>query len=306
MGQTNKNIPSLHRFVETAAIDAALMLLHSTSELTGQPWLATAASNAADPDNEAACGEARQDLLKGIRALSPEIRSSLDVGARRIIALSEGKGPRSVEVAARGIYKFDDAGESLRQAFDQQRDHYGRTTILWSRAPDLFDDAERHFYAEHHRNFGRLYEVFDVDCDGLLAFEWTDAKKITFEEKIRERLGLAGPCLIQHFPFEEDGLDDTTRTVHMFLIRHAGPTNSVQHTNPDLSLQPIPYRPPVEATLLFQADQKQIEVFAHEEAARPLIASVFAEIGVGSDLSGRPVSLRQYNLARFYRSLSLP
>lgn len=64
MGQTNKNIPSLHRFVETAAIDAVLMLLCSNSELTGQSWLATAASNAVDPDNGTACGEVRQDLLR--------------------------------------------------------------------------------------------------------------------------------------------------------------------------------------------------------------------------------------------------
>lgn len=306
MSQANKNIPSLHKLVETAAVEAVLMLLRNHGQLTEEPWLQDAALGVVDPNDDVACAEARQAILAGCRGLNDDVRQALDGEARRIVALSEGKGPKGVEIAARGIYKFDDADQSLQQTFDHQQDDFGRATVLWVRAPDLFDDAERFFYAEHHRNFGRLYEVFDVDCDGSLAFEWNDAKKTAFEEKIRDRLGLSGPCLIQHFPFEQDGSDDEKHTIHMFLIRHAGPTNSVQHTKADLTLQPIPYRPPVEATLLFQADQKQIEVFANEESARPLIASAFAEIGAGSGLSGRPVTLRQYNLARFYRSLSLP
>lgn len=136
-------------------------------------------------------------------------------------------------------------------------------------APELFEEAERFLYAEPHRNFGRRCAAFEIDYAAHGAFEWDDAKKSAFEAKIKERLQLSAPCLIQHFPIEQADDEGATRVLHMFLIRHAGLTSSVQNTLPDLSLQPIHYRPPVEATLLFQPKVSRIEVFAHEASERP-------------------------------------
>ena len=170
----------------------------------------------------------------------------------------------------------------------------------------MFDDAEHYFYAEHHRNYGRLYEAFDLDCDDVADFAWTDAKRLALEALLQERLGADGGCLVQHLSFEQKQAQQATITVHLFLIRHAGAMNSVQQVRPDLSTAPIYYRPPVEATLLFVPDRKLVEVFTQQEGSRFLIASAFAQAVVDTDLSGRPIAMRQYNLRRFYRSLALP
>ena len=78
MGQANKNSPSIHRLVETAALDAVLMLLNGSEDLRGQPWLATAATRATDPNDATLCGEARQELLKGCQGLVPGVQHGAD------------------------------------------------------------------------------------------------------------------------------------------------------------------------------------------------------------------------------------
>lgn len=305
MAQANKNTASVHRFVETASIGAISTLCGSYSDLAGQAWVTSALALLDNDGDPQACARGRRDLSDGCSNLPIESRLRLDGDARRVIALSEGKGPAAITVVERGLYKYDDSEGSLRSGFDAQTDDLGRALFLLIRVPDLFEEAERFHYAEHYRNFGKLYEAFEVDCDHLSSFEWNDANRTAFESKIKEQLQIVGPCLIQYFEVGQPDEDGANRPLHMFLIRHAGLTSSVQNTLPDLSLQPIHYKPPVEATLLFQPDQKRIEVFAQEASDRPLIAAAFAEVATGSDLSDRPMSLRQYNLERFYLSLHL-
>lgn len=305
MAQANKNTASFHRFVETASLGALRTLCSSVSELANQAWVTSALAQLIGGVDAQTCASARRELSAGCCNLPTEAQARLEGDARRVIALAEGKGPTAIRVAERDLFKFDDAEGRLRAGFEEQTDDLGRAMFLLVRAPDLFEEAERFHYAEHYRNFGKLYEAFEVDCDHLADFEWNETSKAAFESKIKAQLQISGPCLIQYFqvgPTDEDG---RSGSLHMFLIRHAGATNSVQNTLPDLSLQPIHYKPPVEATLLFQPDEKRIEVFAQESAERPLIAAAFAEVATGSDLSDRPMSLRQYNLERFYRSLHL-
>ncbi len=58
--------------------------------------------------------------------------------------------------------------------------------------------------------------------------------------------------------------------------------------------------------MLFAPDMKSVEVYTSQEAQRFLVASALAAAAVDTDLSGRPVTMRQHNLRRFYRSLRLP
>lgn len=305
MTQAKKNTASFHRFVETASLGAIRTLCDSVSDLAGQLWVTSALAQLTPEADAQTCAQARRALSDGCRHLTTESLSRLEGDARRVIALAEGKGPAAIKVVERDIYKFDDPEGGLRAGFDAQTDDLGRSVFLLIRVPQLFEEAERFHFAEHYRNFGRLYEAFEVDCDQLAQFEWNEAAKAAFETKIKEQLQISGPCLIQHFEVSQSDDGAGSPSLHMFLIRHAGMTSSVQDTLPDLSLQPIHYKPPVEATLLFEPAQKRIEVFAEQAAERPLIAAAFAEVATGSDLSGRPMSLRQYNLERFYRSLHL-
>lgn len=303
--QVSKNIPSLHKFVEHAPTGALLMLLQHAPELAGQEWMqnlsAQHVSEGIEPN-----AETQRGILEQLQACDDELKMRLEAQARSIITLSEGFGPKAIRVADDQLHKHDDADQTLRHAFDGQLDDYGRATLLYVRVPALFDVAERYFYSEHHRNYGRVYEAYDVDCEDLTEFKWGEDKCQALENRLRERLGLAGNCLVHYLPFDEHSPNGEKLTAHLFLIRHAGPNSSVRHTGDDLSLKPIFFRPPVEATVLFQPERKQVEVYAHVQSQRYLIASAFVEIGMAQDLSQRPVSLRRYDLSRFYQSLALP
>ena len=300
-----RNIPSLHRFVELAPLTSirTLIAAHGNDEQTQAfatfAWPTDAVLNGASQSF-------RLGVLAICAALDAKQSAPLDGHARRIITLSEGKGIEAVQAVRNNLYRHDDAQQSIADEYVAQPDHFGRTTVIYLRAPDLFSEAEQYFYAEHHRNYGRLYEAYDLDCDDAVDFEWTDAKQSELEILLHERLGTIGRCLIQYLPFEQKSASGGTSTAHLFLIRHAGEMNSVQQVCDDLSSAPYYYRAPVEATLLFQPEKKSIEVFAAPDVNRFLIASSFSAVGVNADLSGRPVSMRQYNLRRFYRSLSLP
>ena len=305
MIKTYKNIPSLHRFVELAPIDAIRKLL--TEQGNGQNDQAFASI---EWPNGPVANDVNRDFRFGVLdicvGLDAKVSAPLDGHSRRIITLSEGKGIEAIQAVRDNLYLHDDDQQSAVTEYDAQQDHFGRATVIYLRAPALFDDAEKYFYAEHHRNYGKLYEAFDLDCDDVSGFEWTEEKCARLEALLQERLGTNGRCLVQYLPFDQKQVNGDVVPVHLFLIRHAGEMNSIQQVCDDLSTAPFYYRPPVEATLLFQPDKKSIEVFSEQESSRFLIASSFAETGVNTDLSGRPVSMRQYNLRRFYRSLALP
>ena len=297
MARTYKNIPSLHRFIEVAPVESlrGLLTAHGKEELTpalaAVPW-----PEASAPSSTAHAF--RASLLQICADLDIRIAVPLDGHARRILALAEGKGVEAIRLVSDKLY-LHDTTDTLATEYAAQRDDVGRATFVYLRTPTLFDEAEQYFYAEHHRNYGRLYEAFDLDCDDVDAFAWTDAKRVALEALLQERLGLERGCLVQHLPF----LQPDTSTTHLFLIRYAGDMNSVQQVRDDLSTAPIYYHPPVEATLAFTPDRKSVEVYAHLEGNRFLIASAFAQAAVDTDLSGRPVAMRQYNLRRLYRSL---
>lgn len=305
MTKTYKNIPSLHRFVEVAPVQAIRKLL--TEHGGGDNAQAFASVEWPEPP---ALNGVNRDFRPGIlgicSGLDAKVSAPLDGHARRIITLSEGKGVEAIQAVRDNLYQHDDDAQSTATEYEAQQDHFGRATVIYLRAPALFDDAEKYFYAEHHRNYGKLYEAFDLDCDDASGFEWTDEKRNRLETLLQERLGTIGRCLVQHVPFEQKQANGDVATAHLFLIRHAGEMNSIQQVCDDLSTAPIYYRPPVEATLLFLPEKKSVEVFSEQESSRFLIASSFAETGVNTDLSGRPVSMRQYNLRRFYSSLALP
>lgn len=304
MPKTYKNIPSLHRFLESAPIEAIQAFLTEVEASAYAPHFATIDWPIDGVGTPAAHG-LRQALLKHCASLGGEVGMPLDGHARRIVNLSEGKGIEAIQVVRENLFQFDTPEHSVTGKYESQKDHFGRATVVYLRAAALFDEAEKYFFAEHHRNYGKLYEAFDLDCDDVDRFDWTDEKQARTEALLQERLGTAGRCLVQHLPFEQQDAVRDPHTVHLFLIRHAGEMNSVENLHEDLSKGPLYYRPPVEATVLFLPERKSVEVFTEKESNRFLIASAFAETAIDAGLSGRPVTLRQYNLRRFYRSLSL-
>ncbi len=87
-------------------------------------------------------------------------------------------------------------------------------------------------------------------------------------------------------------------------MRHGGPLSSIaEYWEADGSRQERYYRPLNEATLLYSPVEGVIEVFSPSPAVRQQVAASFAEAGLKLDLSGKPLTLKQYHLGRFLDSL---
>lgn len=295
MTKTYKNIPSLHRLLESAPVES----LHLFVAAVDDGKYADCFSDVlwpGDEADEAADDAARHKLLEIAVDLEADVAVPLEAQSQRLLALSESRGVEAIARVSEKIFSTSD-----ESALDDQKDDYGRAIWLYVHQGQLFDEAENLFYADHYRNFGKMYEAFEIDADAKVDFVWDDKIKAELEKKIEERLELKGPCTITHIAI--DGKDD--RKLHLLIVRHAGPLSSVAEIK-DGRKRPIYYRPANEATLLYSPQDGVIEVFADSVGIRPVLASGFAEAGLHHDISGRPLTFKQYNLSRFLSSLQLP
>ena len=249
MAKTFKNIPSLHRLLESAPLESVRDLLLNVDE---QDYAACFGdvewpeANAIDDIVEAS----RLAVLEVAASLQPDAGVPLEQHASRILNLAEGRGVEAVAKVADRI--FDSANSA---AFEQQRDDYGRAIYLYLQEGELFDDAENLFYADHYRNLGRMYEAFEVDANGGLDFQWDDTVKASLEAKLQQALELPDNCKIDHIRVIGKREDGTEAASHLLIIRHAGPLSSVAAMK-DGRKKPMYYRPAIEATLLFSLTKR--------------------------------------------------
>lgn len=298
MAKTFKNIPSLHRLLESAPLESVRDLLLKIDEqgyAACFDYVDWPEADSADDIIEAC----RLAVLEVAAFLQPDAGVPLEQHASRILNLAEGRGVEAVAKVADRIFDSANSAE-----FAQQRDDYGRAIYLYLHEGELFDDAENLFYADHYRNLGRMYEAFEVDANGGLDFQWDDTVKASLEAKLQQALELPDNCKIDHIRVTGKREDGTEVASHLLIIRHAGPLSSVAAMK-DGRKKPMYYRPAIEATLLFSPDEAIVEVFAASPGVRPVVASAFAEVGLKHNLSDRPLTLRQYNLSRFLTSLRL-
>ena len=231
--------------------------------------------------------------------MPPETAIPLERHAQRVLNLAEGRGVETLSKVDGRIFDSENA-----EIYAKQRDDYGRALFLYCHEDELFDEAENIFYADHHRSQGRLYEAFEVDTNGQLEFDWNTAVQEAIERELHDKLDLTSQCKIDHISFQNETDNGPAFYTHLLIIRHAGPLSSVAEMK-EGHKKPIYYRPAIEASLLFSPKDAVIEVFANNTGMRPILASVFAKIGLKHDLSERPLMLRQYNLSRFLTSLKL-
>jgi len=298
MARTFKGIPSLHRLLESAPVETIKTLVLDVDEaqhagcFAGVPW-------AEDDADDAQIDTTRHAALEVALGLKPETAIPLEQHALRILTLSEGRGSEAIGKVSGRIFDTEKLA-----AFNLQRDGYGRAGWLYLNEETLFDEAENLFYADHYRNLGKMYEAFEVDTNGGTDFEWNATTKAALEQKLQEELELAEPCKIDHIRVSNTRDDGTEYESHLLIVRHAGPLSSVAALK-DGRKKPLYYRPAIEATLMFSPQDGVVEVFAESAGVRPVVASAFAVVGLKHDLSDKPLTLKQYNLARFLDSLKL-
>jgi hypothetical protein len=222
----------------------------------------------------------------------------LENDAQRVLTLAEGRGCEALSQVANQQLQG-----RLRDEYDAQPDALSRSAWAFLSEPRIFEVAESLFYANHYRNFGKIYEAYEVDLDGMSGLDWNPELAQALECRITEMLGLKGRCTVSYLSVPRAGND---RDAIMLIIRHGGPLSSVADHRDDGQRRTIYYRPPNEATLIFSPETGMIELCAESPWVRQQLAQSFAEVALGHDLSSRPLTLKQYELSRFFDSLSLP
>ena len=299
MAKSFKNGISLHHLLEASPLSALEAFLAGVDQgqyaaiFSDVPW-----PSATD---EVSTKRIRDQLFDIAGELKSDAAVPLDRHAHRILTLAEGRGVETIPRVAAKLFE-----QSLIDAFAAQLDDLGRSLWLYQYQSLLFDEAENLFYADHYRNFGRMYEAFELDADAKVGFVWNHTVKAALEAKIQQRLELTGRCTVTHL--QVDKKDSTGKEVaqHLLIVRHGGPLSSIaEYHEADGSRMERYYRPLNEATLLFSPDDGVIEVFSASPSVRQQVASCFAETGLKLDLSDKPLTLKQYNLTRFLTSLRL-
>ncbi|WP_217127093.1 hypothetical protein [Hydrogenophilus thiooxidans] len=299
MAKSFKNGVSLHRLLEASPLAALEGFLATVDK--GQYAAIFSDVQWASATDAASIQAIRAQLLDIASALKPDAAVPLDRHAHRILTLAEGRGVETVTRVAAKLFE-----QVHIDAFAAQLDDLGRSLWLYQHQSLLFDEAENLFYADHYRNFGRMYEAFELDANAKVDFVWDDAVKAALEEQIQERLELTGRCTVTHLQVDKKDAAGQEIPQHLLIVRHGGPLSSVaEYQEADGSRQERYYRPLNEATLLFSPDEGVIEVFSASPSVRQQVAGCFAETGLKLDLSGKPLTLKQYNMGRFLDSLRL-
>ena len=299
MTKSFKNGVSLHRLLEASPLDALQAFLAAVDEgqyaaiFSDVPWSAAS--------DEASNQAIRTQLFDIANELKADAAVPLDRHAHRILTLAEGRGVETITRVAAKLFE-----QAYIDAFAAQLDDLGRSLWLYRHQSLLFDEAENLFYADHYRNFGRMYEAFELDADAKVDFVWDDSVKAALENQIQEKLELTGRCTVTHLQVGKKDAAGKEVPQHLLIVRHGGPLSSIaEYHEADGSRQERYYRPLNEATLLFSPDEGVIEVFSASPTVRQQVAGCFAETGLKLDLSGKPLTLKQYNLSRLLTSLRL-
>ena len=146
-----------------------------------------------------------------------------------------------------------------------------------------------------------IFSAFDAPV--AATFVWNEASERQLRDRIQKELKLEGPVRLSHLELAEEG--ETERN-HVIIVRHGGPLSSVATHGEDGGKDWLYYRPSTEATLIYSPSRGIVEVCANSPSMRQDMAVAFAEVGLGEDLSNKPLSFKFYNLTRFRGSLTLP
>lgn len=287
--------PHIHSLIEDARIDLARAVL-AVREGENEPDFNLPA-DVPDSANDELVEAFRQDLLRIVSTFDVDELRPAEQRSRRVLALAEGKGIDSLTAITE--QQLDDEHTI---EFDRQPDPLCKSIWAFMNARQTFEDAESFHFARKFRDYGKLYDAFEVELEKAANLNAGGIDETALATKITSTLQLKTACTVKV-------LDLPATPAHpasiMLIVRHGGPLSSVHDHRDDGRRGTIYYRPPNEATLIYTPAIRQIEVCADSPVVRQGVAGAFAEAALGHDVSQKPLTWKRYNLSRFRSSLRL-
>lgn len=249
-------------------------------------------------DNFDAVSDFRKQLIDALSKFDTDDLRPIEQRCRRVRSLADGKGITSLDTIAEK--QFEDA---VLREFTNQPDPLCRSIWSYMNARRGFEDAESFYFARQFRDYGKMYDAFEVELEKVVAMDAASIDEAALAKEITKVLELKTACTVK-------ALDLPKTSEHqasiMLIVRHGGPLSSVYDHKADGRRGTIYFRPPNEATLIYTPSSRQIEVCADSANVRQQISSTFAEVALGHDVSRKPLTWKHYNLSRFRTGFSLP
>jgi len=181
-----KSGPSLHRLLDNAPV----IVLLQFCRIIDKGVIAVAINDIhQSPDELPSDVDIRELLLDRIGKLDQEVAAKIDNHAQRIVTLGEGRGGEALSRVIEPRLETN-----TRAEYDAQQDALGRSVWAYLHARRHFDDAESLFYANHYRNYGKMYEAFELASDATADFIWNAELQAALEARVVEELELKGRC----------------------------------------------------------------------------------------------------------------
>jgi len=287
--------PETLGLIEDARIDLLRAVL-AVREGDNEPFFALP-EGIPDLNDQDAVDAYRQKVTDVLSAFDADELRPAERRSRRIRAFANGKGVTSLTTIVDQQLDDDRARE-----FKRQPDALCRAIWAFLNARETFEDAESFHFARQFRDYGRLYDAFEVELENTVALDAASIDEVALAAKVTATLELKTACTVKALDLPAT---DTHPASIMLIVRHGGPLSSVYNHRDDGRRGTIYYRPPNEATLIYTPSMRQIEVCADSPVVRQKVSDSFAEVALNHDISQKPLTWKRYNLTRFRTSLRL-
>jgi len=287
--------PETLGLIEDARIDLLRAVL-AVREGDNEPFFALP-EGIPDLNDQDAVDAYRQKVTDVLSAFDADELRPAERRSRRIRAFANGKGVTSLTTIVDQQLDDDRARE-----FERQPDALCRAIWAFLNARETFEDAESFHFARQFRDYGRLYDAFEVELENTVALDAASIDEVALAAKVTATLELKTACTVKALDLPAT---DTHPASIMLIVRHGGPLSSVYNHRDDGRRGTIYYRPPNEATLIYTPSMRQIEVCADSPVVRQKVSDSFAEVALNHDISQKPLTWKRYNLTRFRTSLRL-
>lgn len=283
---------STRQLVEDAPLELAYALL-TAEGIEGEAKVELPPTLDGDTDDDR-----RQTLLGSLAQLDRELLGFVEARCRQVLGLSEDKGTSSLDTVTE-----QHLGDEELEELAAQPDALCRSIWTYVHHREVFDDAESFHVARRYRDFGKLYNAFEVDLDEVLDKTSGSINSKRLGAAMTEVLDLKTPCTLRAIDLPETS--SYPKSV-MIIVRHGGPLSSVHDHRADGQRKTIYFRPANEAILIYTPDHRKIEVCSDSRPVRDAVARCFAEVVLSHDVSAKPLTWKSYDLSRFRDSLKLP
>ena len=177
------------------------------------------------PEQDEEDDKLRAAIEEILSNFGPDELKPAEQRCRRIRSLAEGKGDSSLTTIIDKQFT-----PSQVQEFEKQPDRLCRSIWVFLNARQTFEDAESFYFARQFRDYGRMYDAFEVELEKAAALDAASVDETALAARITKVLQLKTNCTVKALDLPPT---ESHPTSIMLIVRHGGPLSSVHDRRQD-------------------------------------------------------------------------